>query len=43
MSEEAMQATQLGVKAYSIQSMPLATRAGLTCVDAMTKMGLKFL
>ena len=43
MTEEVVQATRLGVKAYSIQRTPLATRAGLTCMDAMTKMGLKFL
>jgi len=43
MTDEGMQATRLGVKAYSIQRMPLATRAGLTCMDAMTKMGSKFL
>jgi hypothetical protein len=42
MTEEAVQATRLGVKAYSIQRTPLATRAGLTCMDAMMKMGLKF-
>ena len=43
MTQEAMQVTRLGVKAYSIRCMPLATRAGLTCADAMTTMGSKFL